>query len=286
MANAGPLEQVSPGVWRMCIPYPNVLPYGTVNVYVVADEGEALVVDAGAVGDHVEQLARGLRDIGVQRVRALVATHYHVDHTAGVRDMTARFGAPAFMHPLDVAAFDEKFPAARGTFAPCPERLRVGHRALDVIHQPGHTHGHLHLWLPDVRAIFVGDHLVEEGSVWVGPPDGHMEDYFRALEAVTRSEAEVALPGHGPAIRRPQAAAKRLLERRRMREEQILHILNDGPKALEELTRALYPRLDPRALPFARHTAIAHLEHLESQGFVRRTMLSKDWVMRYARTEE
>ncbi|WP_236011636.1 MBL fold metallo-hydrolase [Alicyclobacillus fructus] len=270
----------------MTVAYPNVLPDGTVNLYAIQDGEEAVIVDGGATGDHLDALERHLRECGVRRVTALVATHYHVDHTAGMPELKARLQAPAFMHPLDVAAFDRAFPHAAGTFEACPARLRAGQRDLWVIHQPGHTHGHLHLWLPDVRAIWVGDHMVEEGSVWIGPPDGHMADYYQALEAVINSDAMAALPGHGPVIRQPQRAAHRLRARREMREKQMLELLAEGPKALAELTKALYPDVDPRALPFARHTVIAHLEHLEERGRVRRIMSSGDWTMRYARTEE
>ena len=286
MANAGPWERVLPGVWCMRVPYPNVLPYGTVNLYVIQDGGEAVIVDGGATGDHLDLVVERLRQLGIRRVAAIIATHYHVDHTAGIPELKARLRAAAFMHPLDVSAFDDKFPHAAGTFEPCPERLRAGHRELYIIHQPGHTHGHLHLWLPDAKALFVGDHLVEEGSVWVGPPDGHMADYYRALEAVMAAGADVALPGHGPVIRRPDLSAERLRERRQMREEQMLAILAEGPKTLAELTAALYPDVDPRALPFARHTVMAHLERLEEQGVVRKAMSAADWIMRYARTEE
>ncbi|WP_230088275.1 MBL fold metallo-hydrolase [Alicyclobacillus mali (ex Roth et al. 2021)] len=286
VANAGPWEAVLPGVWRMTVPYPNVLPYGTVNLYVIQDGGEAVIVDGGATGTHLDLLVEGLRAMGVRRVQGLIATHYHVDHTAGVPHLRARLECVAFMHPMDVRAFDDKFPDVAGTFQKCPDLLRAGQRVVHVIHQPGHTHGHLHLWLPDARALFVGDHLVEAGSVWIGPPDGHMRDYYRALDAVMTSDAEVALPGHGPAILRPQLAAGRLRERRQMREEQILAILADGPKTLAELTAALYTDTDPKALPFARHTVMAHLERLEEQGAVRRAMSAADWMMRYASTEE
>lgn len=270
----------------MVIPYPNVLPYGTVNVYVVQDRDEAVIVDGGATGDQLSLFEEALRQAGVRRVVALVATHHHVDHTAGIPELARRLGAPAFMHPLDRAAFDEKFPHVAGAFQPCPERLRAGDRDVWALHQPGHTHGHLHLWLADAKALFVGDHLVEQGSVWVGPPDGHMSDYYRALAAVEASDAAVALPGHGPAIEQPQRAARRLRARRQMREERLLELVSEGPKSLDELTESLYKDLDARALPFARHTVVAHLEHLEEQGLVRRFMSSGDWTMRYARTEE
>ncbi|AEJ43901.1 beta-lactamase domain protein [Alicyclobacillus acidocaldarius subsp. acidocaldarius Tc-4-1] len=270
----------------MRVAYPNVLPYGTVNLYVIEDGGEAVIVDGGVTDGNLDLVMAHLLQLGIQRVAAIIATHYHVDHTAGIPALKARLAAPAFMHPLDISAFDVKFPHGAGTFEPCPERLRAGHRELYIIHQPGHTHGHLHLWLPDAKALFVGDHLVEEGSVWVGPPDGHMADYYRALQAVMASDAEVALPGHGPAIWHPQLAAERLYKRRQMREEQLLAILAGGPKTLAELTAALYQGADSRAWPFARHTVMAHLEHLEERGAVRKAMSSTDWIMRYARTEE
>ncbi|WP_062307423.1 MBL fold metallo-hydrolase [Alicyclobacillus sendaiensis] len=286
MASEGTWERVLPGVWCMRVPYPNVLPYGTVNLYVIQDGSEAVIVDGGATGEHLALLAERLREMGIRRVTGIVATHYHVDHTSGIPELKARLEAAAFMHPLDIPAFNLHFPHAAGTFEPCPERLRAGEREICVIHQPGHTHGHLHLWLPDAKALLVGDHLVDEGSVWVGPPDGHMADYYRALDAVMQAGAEVALPGHGPVIWRPERSTERLRARRQMREDQIVAILAESPKTLAELTAALYPDVDPRAVPFARHTVIAHLERLEEQGIVRKAMSAADWIMRYARSEE
>ncbi len=117
--------------------------------------------------------------------------------------------------------------------------------------------------MPADGVILVGDHMAGDGSVWIGPPDGHMASYYKALEAIANSVCHIAGPGHGQTIPNAPEAARALLIRRQKREQEIVGLLATEPRTLNEIVQALYQGAVPEAaLWVARKTVQAHLQHL------------------------
>jgi glyoxylase-like metal-dependent hydrolase (beta-lactamase superfamily II) len=81
------------------------------------------------------------------------------------------------------------------------ERLQVGTATLQVLHTPGHDEGHLCLWMPAAGIMFLGDHVLMEGSPNIMfshyYPD-ILGVYLRQLERVGKLRVKLACPGHGP----------------------------------------------------------------------------------------
>src|SRR5690606_39390701 len=80
------------GVWMVPVPSPTLPPHSETNVYLVANSGEAVFVDAGHGGP--EGLAL-LRAAWVRarspRVRAVILTHSHTDHAGAAAELAAEF---------------------------------------------------------------------------------------------------------------------------------------------------------------------------------------------------
>lgn len=185
-------------------------PYET-NCYVVADtrEGVCWVVDAG-MGP--EPLIEAVRKGGWKPL-AVVLTHAHLDHIAGVAAVLTAFPkTPVWIHKdeerwlgdpeLNLSAF-----AGVPVTAPGPDRLlldgevlALGQTRWTVLHTPGHSPGGIALYEPGLGLAIVGDALFA-GSIGRTDFPGSR---FETLAASIREKLYTlpgdtrVLPGHGP----------------------------------------------------------------------------------------
>jgi hydroxyacylglutathione hydrolase len=116
-------------------------------VYLLYEEQtrEGLVVDSGW---ETEPIVRAAEEVGV-RVKYVVATHEHFDHTSTLNELAGRTGATIVAHqdsPLDC-----------GIRVSDGEELMLGRGRVRVVHTPGHTEDSICLY--DGRDLFTGDTL-------------------------------------------------------------------------------------------------------------------------------
>jgi glyoxylase-like metal-dependent hydrolase (beta-lactamase superfamily II) len=102
----------------------------------------------------------------------------------------------------------------------------------------------------------------------VAPPDGAMSDYMASLKKLARRPEPIYLPGHGGAVRDAPRFVQQYIRHRRGREAAILHRLGKGEADIPTLVRAIYIGLDPRLVPAAGRSVLAHLEDLAARGRV------------------
>jgi glyoxylase-like metal-dependent hydrolase (beta-lactamase superfamily II) len=181
------------------------------NCVIVGDEqsGEAIVIDPG---DDVERI-KELLDRHNFRVRAIVATHGHIDHVGGIARLKDLTGAPAMLHEADVPLYENIAVQAQWLGVPPPpttqldghlrdaQGLDFGGQRLEVRHTPGHSPGSVSLVAPlDVPIVFAGDTLfagsIGRTDLWGGSMDQILESIHTAL--LTMPDESVVLPGHGP----------------------------------------------------------------------------------------
>ena len=97
-----------------------------------------------------------------------------------------------------------------------------------------------------------------------------MGDYNRSLEKLMSREGDrVYFPGHGGRVETPQRTAKAYLLHRRMREQSIHDAIVAGANSIDEVVSQVYRGLDPRLIPAAALSTLAHVEHLGERGLVR-----------------
>jgi len=175
------------------------------NCYIVADEetNEAIIIDPGDEPDRVLEEAEGFK------VRYIVLTHAHFDHTAAIPEIKEATGAEVMLHEADVEVY-RSAPAHAASWGfqvdPLPEpdvlvgegdEVLFGGLAFMVLHTPGHSPGSMCLYFEGMA--FTGDTLFAGSVGRTDLPGGsmpQMRESFRRLMGLP--DSTVVLPGHGP----------------------------------------------------------------------------------------
>jgi len=176
-----------------------------VFAYLVGDEesGEALIIDPAA---DTEEIVAAAEKNGV-RIKYIVNTHGHVDHTGGNGDMKRATGAEILIHEDD-AEMLVSTPAAMlrmfGAKASPPadrtlrdgEVIELGRLRFRVLHTPGHSPGSMVLHADGYA--FTGDTLFVEAVGRTDLPGGSWEVMSDSLQRkiCTLPDETVVLPGH------------------------------------------------------------------------------------------
>lgn len=183
-------------------------PYQT-NCYLLLTPSACALIDAGF---EPAPMIEAIRDHGLEP-EALVLTHAHLDHIAGVRAVRAAFpNVPILIHRAEAAWLTDSvlnLSAMIGMPVTAPpadrllddgDELILAQRRWEVRHTPGHSPGGIALWCAEERVVISGDALFA-GSI--GRTDFPGGD-FETLEASIRAKL-YSLPddtrvfaGHGP----------------------------------------------------------------------------------------
>ena len=237
------------------------------------------MIDPGpAEAEHVAAL---IAAVGGRRVVAIVCTHTHRDHSPAARPLRQATGAPIIgCAPL---ALEEVGPRADasfdGDYAPDRvladgEAIMVDGQALTAVATPGHTSNHL--CYAYRGALLTGDHVMGWSTTVVVPPDGDMADYMASLDKLRRRDDRIYYPAHGAAVTKPQQLVRGMIGHRLQRERQIVRLIGEGRGTVHDIVAGAYPGLDPRLVPAAGGTVLAHLVDLERRGMVRYG--GKTWI--------
>lgn len=182
------------------------------NCYVVCAAGTdaCWIVDPGLDPSEVIETIRAER----LRPAAIVLTHAHLDHIAGIPGVLRAFpGIPILGHAAEqdwpqspALNLSESYgipiavPGATRLIAD-GETLKLGDDAWRVLHTPGHSPGGLTFVNDAARAAIVGDTLFA-GSIgrsdFPGSDERQLHESIRAKLYTLPDEVRV-LPGHGPA---------------------------------------------------------------------------------------
>ena len=264
---------LEPLVTRVLAPNPSPYTFTGTQTHIVGTRDLAVIDPGPAAPEHLDRL---LAAIAGRPVTAIVITHHHRDHSPGAIPLKAATGS-AVVGAAPFALVDEG-PRADAAFDPdyAPDRvMEEGDTVagegwtLEAIATPGHTSNHLAFALPETQALFSGDHVMGWSTSVVSPPDGDMGAYMTSLEKLLGRDDRVFYPGHGPEIERPQRIVRGMLGHRRQREGQILRLLAGGAQPIAVAVERMYVGLDPRLVPAAERSVLAHLLDLERRGLVR-----------------
>jgi glyoxylase-like metal-dependent hydrolase (beta-lactamase superfamily II) len=264
------LEQLEPGIDRVLAHNPSAFTYYGTQTYLLG-ERELAVIDPGPdLPEHLDALEQA---IGGRRVKAIVCTHTHRDHSPASRPLKERTGAPIIgCAPLALEMVGPRADAAfDGDYAPervleDGEVLEIDGEPLTAVATPGHTSNHL--CYAYRGALITGDHVMGWSTTVVVPPDGDMAEYMRSLDKLRQRDDRIYYPAHGPAVTNPQQYVRHLVGHRMQREKQILVLVREKPRTISDIVVNAYPGLDPRLVIAAGGSVLAHLLDLRRRGVV------------------
>src|SRR2546425_1201988 len=250
-------------VTRLIAPNPGMMTGPGTNTYLVG-ERELAVIDPGpAIDSHLERILAEGKD----RIRWILCTHTHVDHSPAAAALKAATGAQLLGRPA---------PAGQdATFVPDRvmshnDRFIFDGVTLRALHTPGHASNHVCYLLEQTRMLFTGDHVMQGSTVVINPPDGDMRAYFDSLEMLLAKDLAILAPGHGYLIGEPHKEVRRLISHRLARERKVLASLQQlGRASVEELLPLVYDDVPPRIHRVAARSLTAHLDKLVADGAVR-----------------
>jgi len=262
-------EEVIPGLLRLSSESPPLPGWQKPFFYLLGKENLVLI-DAGyQEGNTISKISRVLAPAS-GRLKTLILTHGHTDHSGAVKEIKENFHPKVIAHQLEKGIFQRRnLESAVDQWINGDYELESELGRLRIINTPGHSPGHICLYLETEGILFSGDLIVGEGTSFVGPPDGDMSEYLASLQAVQKLRTRMILPGHGPVITQPEKHLQDLIEHRALREYQILKILSEGPGTAQELAQKIYSGLiHPGLYPVAEITVLGHLSKLLKEGKV------------------
>ena len=147
---------------------------------------ESIIIDAPMGPGEVLAEAEGTQ------VKAILITHNHQDHLAGLQEMTDATGAPVLCHEEDASTL----PVAPSSHVNEGDIITAGTIELRVMHTPGHTPGSV--------CYVVGKHLFCGDTLFPGGPGRSRtpENLQQIIKNITERlfvmpDDTDLLPGHG-----------------------------------------------------------------------------------------
>ena len=272
----GVASALSPLVRRIVAPNPGPFTGPGTNTYLIGID-EVAVVDPGPDDPaHIDAIVgASMRE----RVRWVVLTHTHPDHSPGTARLVEATGAEVLAYGKRIDKDAEVTPDRIIGEGDAVEGTEFG---LSVMHTPGHAPNHLCFLLEEERVLLTGDTVLEGMYSVVSPQrGGDMREYLDTLARIERLRLTRLCPGHGDVIEEPRAVVGDYITHRKEREMQVLRVLKAGPARIGDLVTSLYGdrELHPKLVEAAGWQMHAHLLKLKAEGKVAGTSVKSAWKL-------
>jgi glyoxylase-like metal-dependent hydrolase (beta-lactamase superfamily II) len=164
------------------------------------DSGEAALIDPGGEVDKILKMV----ETHSLRVRWVINTHGHHDHTSGNLEVIRRTQATLVINEADVSMLDptlvKNLESGQGPGAlrlvKDADEIAIGKLKLKVIATPGHTRGGICLYMEG--RLFTGDTLFTEGVGRTDLPGGSGKQLMHSIRTriLIFPDDTVIFPGH------------------------------------------------------------------------------------------
>lgn len=265
----GNAQKLSNRITRVLCENPSPYTYTGTGTYIVSDGKTAAVIDPGPMDiKHGEAL---LKVIGRTPVSHILVTHTHLDHSALSKWLSDKTGAQLYAYGPHGAGrtgglAHETVEAGADTDFQPDYLLKDGDSIcgddwhITAHHTPGHTSNHMCFMLEEEKALFVGDHIMGWATTVISPPDGDVRAYLESLRKVADLSPVKLIPAHGPTIEeKAERFIRAIITHRKMREGQIISLLEEKDQTIKALVERMYKDTDPRLHGAAARSVLGHL---------------------------
>ncbi len=188
--------------------------YAHVTAGAVLYADGAVLIDTLAFPTETQQIKEFLENRLGARVRYVINTHYHSDHTNGnylfpkaqiishalcreKLDTVGRTGlARAKQQSNELANVEIALPSL--LLANGPLTLHLGKKTLQLLHTPGASPDSISVLLKEDRILFAGDMMMPLPTI----ADGDIDDLTRSLQSIPAMGLENVIQGHGEVVLR------------------------------------------------------------------------------------
>jgi hydroxyacylglutathione hydrolase len=133
------------------------------------------------------------------KIKGILVTHYHFDHTNGIADLLKEKDVPVYMQKDDIPYLKDKVTNLKPIKG--SHKIKVGQVEIETVHTPGHT--------PGSQCFKVSDSLVSGDTLFINAcgrtdlPGGNAEDlYFSLTQRLGKlPDSTILFPGHNYADR-------------------------------------------------------------------------------------
>ncbi|MBA3945735.1 MAG: MBL fold metallo-hydrolase [Herpetosiphonaceae bacterium] len=199
------------------------------NLSLLLDSANGPTLVDTSIPGQSDLLAAALAEAGlrVQDLTGVILTHQDIDHVGGLPDLVRASGARVYAHSTEVPYIDGTLPARFATpamlaqrpemralvehfkWTPVDEPLEDGHHldlagGVRVIFTPGHTPGHMSLYLERSRTLITGDALSATDGQLSGPSEQATMDMTEAAKSVqklAKLDVQTIVCYHGGVVR-------------------------------------------------------------------------------------
>lgn len=212
---------IAKGIYMLSLPIQGF----TLHPTVIYDGEEAILVDTGMPGMHTQLLEEVKQnDIQLENLEKVIVTHQDIDHIGCLPEIinTLNHSVSVYSHKLDQPYIEGKKPLLKLDFPPQlqhlvenPPKATVNHSlngeeelpfcgGIKIIHTPGHSPGHISLYVKESKTLIAGDALICANEKLMGPvpqttPD--METALTSIKQLLNYEIDQVICFHGGLVK-------------------------------------------------------------------------------------
>lgn len=268
------------------------------NTYLVGTTNPFILIDTGEGKDeYIDELESALKqysDFSRQLISDVILTHRHHDHTDGLPSVLVllnklRAQSPGCFTFPRIHKYPS-LPLGDGQIQSLLKKLPPNFYAeisnlglqrgqilsspgctLQVLHTPGHTVDSISLYLPEEKALFVGDTVLGQGTAVFEDLHAYTQSLQQLLQFNNQLQQpyQQLYPGHGPVVTDGPTLVEKYIDHRRERENQILQLMKSKSSegsyiwTMGELVAKIYAHYPKSLWGPATGSMHLHLQKLE-----------------------
>ncbi len=153
-----------------------------IHPILLKDREMTVLIDTGFPGQ-IEDLRVAMKKVGVSldKLKVVILTHQDVDHIGSLPEILQECGnnVKVYAHELDKPYIQGELPLLKDGHLENPPKGRVDDTLIDsqellfcggirIIHTPGHTPGHISLYLKKSKTLIAGDSMYSVNGILGG----------------------------------------------------------------------------------------------------------------------